>query len=289
MADSGLIAVCLIIRSREGPRFVFHYPPHPSPQSSQITTLYGTDLLEDIHTTSSEDSSPNNSDLEDDSVPTHTFNRLSLTSHSSKKKAALHHLPTVEDEHYETKKGKHVVPWERVFDYSTQDLESILTPNRAFHKRRFELELDPLWFLSYPMHIREDGHWKKKRVKRSKRKQKLEDSVGELAKSDVTTPEVDDAVDGGAGKEKVADNTSEDGEDHGGMTMFNVVFVLSLSKQEAKEKTLEIYEHVIKKFNKALRHAQAEDNFVWKESERILSLKEKAREERKSTTFSIDL
>ena len=115
MADSGLIAVCLIIRSREGPRFVFHYPPHPSPESSQLTTIYGTDLLEDIHTTSSEDSPSDNSDLEDDSVPTHTFNRLNLTS---KKKPAIH-VPTVEDEHYETKKGEHVVPWERVFDYST--------------------------------------------------------------------------------------------------------------------------------------------------------------------------
>lgn len=132
------------------------------------------------------------------------------------------------------------------------------------------------------MHIREDGHWKKKRLKKTKKK-KLEESVDSLTAktsetSEATTPLIDEK-----GEKKVADTASEDGDgegdDHGGMTMFNVVFVLNLSKQDAREKTYEIYEHVIKKFNKVLKHAQAEDNFVWKESERILAIKEKAREE----------
>jgi hypothetical protein len=65
------------------------------------------------------------------------------------------------------------------------------------------------------------------------------------------------------------------------MTMFNVVFVLNLPKHDADGRIL-IYEHVIKKFNKALKHAQAQENFVWKQSEMILSMKEKAREERRS-------
>jgi hypothetical protein len=65
------------------------------------------------------------------------------------------------------------------------------------------------------------------------------------------------------------------------MTMFNVVFILSVAKDEADERIAEVYEHVIKKFNKALKHAQASSNYVWKESEMILGMKEKAREERK--------
>ncbi len=42
-----------------------------------------------------------------------------------------------------------------------------------------------------------------------------------------------------------------------------------------------MHEHVIKKLNKAMKHAQATANYVWKESEMILLMKEKAREESK--------
>jgi hypothetical protein len=38
---------------------------------------------------------------------------------------------------------------------------------------------------------------------------------------------------------------------------------------------------VVKKFNKALNHAQASCDYVWKESEMILAMKERAREDRK--------
>ena len=66
------------------------------------------------------------------------------------------------------------------------------------------------------------------------------------------------------------------------MTMFNVVFILNLPNIEEDARVQEMYEHVIKKFNKALAHAQASEDYVWKESELILSMKDKAREERKS-------
>ena len=86
--------------------------------------------------------------------------------------------------------------------------------------------------------------------------------------------------DNGSGKAKTDDGNSEDGNDHGGMTMFNAVFVLNVPKDEEDDRILDIYEYVIKKFNKVLKHAQAQSNYVWKESEMILSMKEKAREER---------
>jgi len=63
------------------------------------------------------------------------------------------------------------------------------------------------------------------------------------------------------------------------MTMFNVVFILDAGKEGAEARISEMYEHIIKKFNKALNHAQACSNYVWKESELILSMKEKAKEE----------
>lgn len=261
--DSGLIAICLIIRSREGPRFVYHYPPRPSLQTSHQENLYGTEIDESDQEEIEEDCTDSDgSDLEDGEYKfNQAFGRLDLKSKSSHK---FHHVPLEGDEHYDTRGGEHIVPWEHLFEYSIRDLESILTPSRAYHKRRFELCLDPLHFISYPMHNREDGQWKKKKAKKGKKKDEKGD-VGD---------------DGKNGDAKSNDNTSEDGDDHGGMTMFNVVFILSVAKEQVDAKVQEVYEHVVKKFNKALNHAQGSSNYVWKESEMILSMKEKAREER---------
>jgi hypothetical protein len=60
-----------------------------------------------------------------------------------------------------------------------------------------------------------------------------------------------------------------------------VVFMVNVAREEEDARVQEVYEHVVKKFNKALNHAQASDNYVWKESEMILGMKDKAREESK--------
>lgn len=42
--ESGLVAVALVIRSKDGPQFVFHYPPRPAIKAKDRNALYGTDL-----------------------------------------------------------------------------------------------------------------------------------------------------------------------------------------------------------------------------------------------------
>lgn len=263
--DSGLVAVCLIIRSREGPRFVFHYPPKPTLQTSNAEVLYGTELIEE-RDEQDEEIASDESDPEDDefSLPS-TFAKLNINSKSrgTSVKSSQVQQSLDWDDHFDTKKGEHIVPWEHLFEYPTTDLESILTPSRAYHKKKFELELDPLYFISYPIHIRDNGTWKKRKTKKTKKSKKVDGEEAHEAKLDP----------------KANDNASEDGDDDGSMTMFNVVFVLSVSKQQADEKIVEVYEHVVKIFNKALKHAQAEGNYVWKESEAILSMKEKGKED----------
>jgi hypothetical protein len=148
---SGLIAAALIIRSRDGPRFVFHYPAWPTAEVSKEKILYGTEFDEgtsdDEH--ESKDQS-DDSDLEDGGYS--VLQAVYKIDLNDKKKAKQNHVEEVEgDEHYDTSNGEHVVPWEHLFDFSTTDLESILTPSRAYHKKKFELSLDPLYFISYPM------------------------------------------------------------------------------------------------------------------------------------------
>jgi hypothetical protein len=281
--NSGLIAIALVIRSGVGPRFVYHYPPHPTEQASQRETRFGTEL--DISDEGDDDDEPgdsDDSDLEDGGFQLNqTFGKFNLGGKISKKRQ--HHVDLLEaDDHYDSPSGEHIVPWEHLGEFSTTDLEMILTPSRAFHKKKFELSLDPLHFVSYPMHIREDGLWKKRKLKSSKKSKKESSEAGSSEGKSAENEKKEECP-----KDKQAD--SDDHDDHGEMTMFNVVFVLNVPKDEADERILDMYEHVIKKFNKALKHAQAQSNYVWKESELILAMKEKARDERKLRKASAQL
>jgi hypothetical protein len=278
IGSSGLIAVALIIRSRDGPRFVFHHPSRPSTETSQEERLYGTELDEsEPEDDLEQELDSDDSDLEDGGYSLPQLGRLD----KDKPKLKQSHVVELEaegDNHYDKPNGEHVVPWEHLFEFDTTDLESILTPSRAYHKKKFELSLDPLVFVSYPMHIREDGLWKKKKPKKAKKAKK---EGSEAGTGSAEAKSIADEMKDVSLNEK-PDNTSEDGDDHGGMTMFNVVFILNVPKEEPDEKVKDIYEYVIKKFNKALNHAQASSNYVWKESEMILLMKEKAKEESKS-------
>jgi hypothetical protein len=272
--NPGLIAIAFVIRSRDGPRFVFHYPAQPatSANASQRGARYGTELdqgeFEDEDQEGEDES--DESDLENDGfLLGQGIGKLNLTEKAGSSRAKPSGVgSTDDDDHIDFPNGEHFVPWEHLAEFSTEDLESILTPSRAFHKKKFELSLDPLYFVSYPIHVREDGFWKKKKVKKSKK------------------PVVDEEKDKNEKAEARAGDNTSDGDDHGGMTMFNAVFVLNVPRDEEDERIADMYEHVIKKFNKALKHAQAQSNYVWKESEMILSMKEKGREERKFHTCS---
>lgn len=278
--NPGLCAIALAIRSRDGPRFVFHYPPHPSTKPTERELRFGTELdtePSEIEGRDQDDYDSDESELEESSyVDMPALGKLDLNEKMQKQQQLpkqRRHVATPDgDDHYNDKKGDHVVPWEHLFEFPTSDLESILTPSRAFHKKKFELSLDPLHFVAYPMHIREDGLWKKKKTKKSRKAPKETGDPGPDAElGDAKSKEK---------TEKPASNASEDGDDSGGMLMFTVAFILNLPKDEEDERIVEIYEHVIRKFNKALNHAQASNNYVWRESEMIIAMKEKAREER---------
>jgi len=73
-----------------------------------------------------------------------------------------------QDDHLVTERGTRIVPWEHVAGFPTTDLESILTPARAYHKRPFQLSLDSYYCVSYPLYVPENGIWKKKAKKRKK-------------------------------------------------------------------------------------------------------------------------
>lgn len=273
--SSGLVAIALTIRSRDGPRFVFHYPAQPSSGVSQEDLLYGTDLDFTKIDTDPEDS--DESDFDDELL--YSFNRINTNQDDNGDKD-INPVNFIRDkgldEHYDTQSGIHVVPWERLFEFSTTDLESLLTPSRTYHRKKFEITLDSLCFLSYPIHVRKDGTWTKKKPQQEKKEKKSEFTF-EATQSDNPF-----------NRNQMEFNRSED-YDEGGMTMFNAVFILDVPRHDLKQKAEEMYEQVAKKFNWALIRAQANSCYVWNESELILTMKEKAREDRELHLPSIIL
>ncbi|KAI0204991.1 nitrogen permease regulator of amino acid transport activity 3-domain-containing protein [Astrocystis sublimbata] len=282
---SNLLGVALVVnRSRDGPRFVFHYPPQIQVGKKQrLTPVSG--------------SSEDELDDDDDEV---LLNQLGGAPFSE---GAAGSLPTApgrqswnHDDHVETDSGSHIVPWEHVAGYPTRDLESLLTPSRAFHKRLFQVSLDQLCFVTSPVFVPENGIWRKQKRQPKTRASNSPDNLAEPASAKegqsfmTLTPDLpqtpsrnflsaDDAVgaNNGSGSGNGLDETEEK---KSGMTMFNLVLILKPKKHEAKELAETLHTHILKKVNKLFKYSQQKTDFVWKESKRILALKDKNREEK---------
>ncbi|KAF6833812.1 upf0171 domain protein [Colletotrichum musicola] len=268
-SPTNFLAVALVInRSRDGPNFVFHYPPHVTLPRAQSQNH---ELAE---------TSPDNDDI--------LLERLNQSaSLDSDTNAEDQHQWSAGDDHLVTDGGTQIVPWEHVAGFPTKDLASILTPGRAYHKKLFQLSLDPLYCVSYPIHVPESGTWRKK-----KKKGKLERAKSVRTEESAVLVDVepdkgkDDASNDAEAwhhepKEDDEHQKEEPDDKRASMTMFNLVFILDPRKHEAKELIATLYLNIIKKVNKAYKYCQQHSEFVWKESKRISALKDKGREEKR--------
>ncbi|OAL42921.1 hypothetical protein IQ07DRAFT_593452 [Pyrenochaeta sp. DS3sAY3a] len=201
--------------------------------------------------------------------------------------------------------------WDTVLGFKTDALEKMLSPSKEYNKRRFELGVESIVFVGAPMFVREDGLWKKQKRKKKKpsEKEKLED--GDLVKNLTITGESDEAlkqvpepfiypagfepgyghgsISGApsgapseAGSDTRSNSTTHD--NNPDMTMFNVVFVLNPPALEYQQRVKEMYDNVTRKYAKALKYEEARFQYVWKESKRIIDIKQRAKETNDSLT-----
>ncbi|KAH6610902.1 hypothetical protein Trco_000922 [Trichoderma cornu-damae] len=253
--DENFVAVALVInRSRDGPAFVFHYPSHVPALSNGLDRAEAIDV-EDI-----------------------LFERLSqpVGTEAGPDPAESH---GVRDGHYMTESGIQVVPWEHVAGFPARDLAGILTPARSYHKKPFQLSLDPLLCLSYPIHVPENGKWK--RTKKASKAKAVAKEIDEGIAPDEPNPLPTAKTEPCKEKTKEGKKDEADEEKRSSMTMFNLVFFLNPKKHQVKELVDSLYSNIVKKVNKAYQYSQQHSEFVWKESKRILAAKDRAREEQK--------
>ncbi|KAK0737664.1 nitrogen permease regulator of amino acid transport activity 3-domain-containing protein [Apiosordaria backusii] len=267
------MGVALVInRSRDGPRLVFHYPKRKVLPPGVQEDGEGEEDLDD-----------------DDDRHGGPEAGASSTTHAAEMASWNY------DDHIFTENGTQLVPWEYVAGYPTKDLENLLTPNRAYHKRLFQVSLDNVYCVSYPIYVPENGIWQKKKKKKKQEQEQHQGESGPGAKDDDALPTETDAgiksgdrgaTDGeplGAGDAEGKEKG--DKEKKASMTMFNLVFFLRPKKHEAKDLVDIMYTNIIKKINKAYKYCQERSDFVWKESKKILTLKDKGREERRKMSL----
>jgi hypothetical protein len=90
-----------------------------------------------------------------------------------------------------------------------------------------------------------------------------------------------------AGSDARSTSTTDKARDD--MTMFNVVFVLNPPALEYQSRVKEMYDNVTRKYAKALKYEQARFQYVWKESKKILDIKQRAKDHGKSMMMSVRL
>jgi len=277
-SPDNVIAVALVINTKDGISLVFHYPPE--------APVDGV-------------GSPSNKSPDDMFDPDDIILERLLSQPSN----SLSHQPFPhkrnDNEHLITDTGTQLVPWEYIAGYPTKDLASLLSPGRPYHKKLFQVSLDNLYFISCPVYVPENGIWKKKKkAGKSKAKQ---DSLVPPSETDTiarngsdqplsarggpTGGTAGDAGDGEKEKEKEKEKEREkerekEKEDKiSPLSMFNVVFMLTPKRHEVRELVNALHLNIIKRVNKVFKYSQQLSDFVWKESKRIQALKEKARED----------
>ncbi|CAG7926786.1 unnamed protein product [Penicillium olsonii] len=365
--DPCLVAIILIVRSRTGPRLVFHYPPNPLSENRLKTTTKGGRRISRTRTrqgskntdSSSSDDSGLSSDEDEEERELQNQSQSQSQSHgqihgggassvlagrrasnfaldelllnatspaagdtqrpgslgsgrgSSMRKRGGAGSDPEEDggtsDRPDDGPGSSRPPWESILGVPGSVWEKLLSPSRSWHKRRFEVGINDLALIGWPVFVREDGTWRKQRRKKTKKPRPDWDG-GELGHNENADDGPKDerftmSPDLGASVASIADSLisptdskrgstsgrpgkpdetfDPDDKDH--MTMFNVVFVVDPPLLEYSMRVKEIYDNIIKKFAKALKWEQARTDYVWKESQHILQVRRRARETKTST------
>ena len=332
-----LVAILLVIKTRAGPRLVFHYPQSPSATSVSARldpAWYGNPSVgaDDSDGFSSDWSSDTDGNTDEDNATEGSrasggrASRQEVGGSGRSMRTKVAHASARDDldenevessrdrgieggrsrRNRDSSRRRSAYEWNEVLGFGTAGLGKILSPGRVFDKRRHEVGIDELVFVGAPRFVREDGFWKKqkkkkKSKKRAKDKRQSVESKGGQSNTDNT--DVDEGIDmtgddtddqdhvasnnvnSGSPSEAASDvgsdakSTSTNGHDIE-MSMFNIVLALNPPALEYQGRVREMYENVVKKFAKALKYEQANNNFVYRESRMILSMKDRAKEQR---------
>jgi nitrogen permease regulator 3-like protein len=258
---NSLLSILLVINSSRGRNFVFHYPKVPQRRDeieqfrreSEIDEEFGDDLLENdvitwpYGTTEDIDKRSLRSRLEDD-CEDYDFNL---------KKRINSNTGNDEIERNEMNK---------LFGFETRLLADMFCPK---HKglTKFQLSVDDLTFVGQPVFLKEESVTKKRETYKDRGSDIDDEELSRLS-SDAHEEMLSVASD------RSNTSSAHTMKQHLHLTSFHIVFVLEPPELELCRQVDDIYKNVITKLTAVLRYEQLRCNYVGKEAELMLSLRE---------------
>ncbi|KAK6363679.1 Nitrogen permease regulator 3 [Orbilia blumenaviensis] len=312
--NPSLVAILLVIRDSAGGNLVFHYPSQPRTEAAHNTTSWriGEATTDYTSSNSSFSSSSSDDDEADDrksrstvrlygggiaterSVVTSQRSRSYDQRSSRRRRDSDHEYDEEEDDEEEAGEAAGA-EWEHVLGFRHNVLAGLLSVPRALAKSRFELSVEHSVFLGYPCYSRPDGTWQRKKKERKPKNEgpKGEDgkdahtSDGDNDDEDVKGNDADDEDPDAAAlsrskspnpppseRKKIKREPRRNEPVASKLAMFHIVFVMNPPQLEYHTRMHDMYD-VAKQFTMALKTQQSEDDYVAREAERILELKER--------------
>ena len=248
-----LLAILLVAKLSSEAKLIFHYPPRPGEDNSAYDAYLKQENGEDDDVSSSTDSSASAVDdhlLADDGEPG------SQKDSSSPPDLDLDEAASASPEKRGVATKRHRPRWNDICGYSAHDLAQLLTPHRSGHKKRFEVGLHENTFLGRPL-FNKDGTWTKRKKRKPQSSSEMSSGVEQGDSKDLDQQSID--------------RSKATKLNHTKLNMFHVVFVMNPPLLEHHLRTKDMYEHVARKFSKALKWEQSRSDYIPYEASLISS------------------
>ncbi|KAL8635029.1 MAG: hypothetical protein Q9228_007441, partial [Teloschistes exilis] len=291
-----LLGILLVVKVNSGPKIVFHYPPKPGEDNSHFTRYLAAQQREQDGSSSTDDNSTSSHEEVVDNVKTSESKTGDNTPELD-----VEETGSISPDKNPIFSNQYSKPkWNDVFGLPSYGLARLLTPPPTLHKKRFELSIDDKVFVGHPVFAGEGDEWeKKKKAARKAKARKPTTEDGSMAAQDVASasegvstldlarsnemledhdrpstgldkhkedlPADKDELTVTTGQQSATEETQAKAKKKKILNMFHVVFVLNPPPLEYHLRVKELYDHVIKKFSKALKLEQARSNYVVRE------------------------
>nr|POE71421.1 nitrogen permease regulator 3 [Quercus suber] len=289
----GILAILLVIRSRPGPKLVFHYPARPS-----LAGKTGErDLESELEDLSEDEYAKDTADLEQK-----LFEQPLWKDQRSNQVLERSTLNEREEA---------AVRVESILGHSVESLETLLSPGRWSNGRKFEVEMDGITFIGHPTFAAVDGTWSDLESAELSQLSPRYMHVDETRSNSIAThgtsgidqpsqvsaqsssalpdiskkaisrdfthiPDSFDSQRGASLATSLNSTSTSSGPSFEQMTMFNVLMACA---GELKTQMNDLHQYVLVKLSEALLHCQQQSNYVGAESRKISKLKVKAKRE----------
>lgn len=293
-----LLAVLLVTKYQHDPSIVFQYPPRPG-QDDLVLHKYLDDHSGEENSSSDDDSTS--------SVDDHGDVQSSDTK-LKEEKGPDFDIDETGSVSPEKRDGmgtpQKYSSWDDIFGHSSYSLSKLLCPARSGHKKRFEVTVNDKVFLGRPAFARENGEWRNKRRRPKASDVQNQDDTSdrgvefgrtpvnsslqatqELSESSGLASGSEDRHNGDTKDSSTGKQIGKDPDDDtklkakyrkvrrkDNLSMFQVVFIMAPPPLEYQLRVNEMYDHVVKKFSRALQWEQARSGFVSREADAIARL-----------------